>query len=291
MGFSGDFVLARSDRPLHALPPLAVESAAGGQPGEGLRPCAPRPGGWQTLRLGEGVMTGSRSAWLRGLVTVTGAPAMVATVFDSDVCQVWGAAPSGASWTAFLDPVLAADYAIPMPGPEEVRAAAGGIAGWAAEAGFTADREALLAVLTRRADPLVEDLFFALVDACGLPPADPEGSAADRPAGAAHPGHQPEESCPRGPGLGAAVRGLPRDGHLVLDCAGDEQCYAQVWLRPDGSYQLEYRDCDPAEHYWTRTASVEQVVTALTGWAEGETAWRNSFQWTPLAPWFTEPTA
>jgi hypothetical protein len=291
MGFSGDFVLARSDRPLTELPPFAT--GASGRAGEGdcFHPCADRAGGWRTLQIHRGLATDDLPGWLRGLVAVTGAPALLARVVDSDMCQVWGVAPSGASWTSFLDPVQAAEYDIPVPGPDEVRGNAGRIAGWAAEAGFTADRAALLSALTRRSDPFVEDLFFELVDACGLPPVDPGLTDEQAPDTPAHPGHRPDANCPGGAELEAAVRNLAHDRHLVLECAGDEQCYAQVWLRPDGTYQLEYRDRSPAEHYWTRTASVEKVIAAVTGWAAGEVAWRESFRWTSLASWFTEPTA
>jgi hypothetical protein len=294
MGFSGDFVLARSERPLLELAAFGADDVCGACGGACVHRCDARPGGWQTVQFGHELLTESRRRWLRELVAQTGAPALVALVFDSDVCQVWGESPSGASWTVFLDPVMAADYDIPIPGPEQVREAAGRIVAWAAEAGFAADRDALLGVLSRRADPFVEDLFFALIDACGLPPADPALTAAgpDAPDSPAHPGHRPDGRSPRGLGIGAAVRALPPDGHLVMECAGDEQCYAQVWYRPDRTYQVEYRDCSPAEHYWTRTLSVEKVVAALTGWAAGEVAWRESFDWTPLAPWFTEePTA
>ncbi|MFC4031236.1 hypothetical protein ACFO3J_07080 [Streptomyces polygonati] len=290
MGFSGDFVLARSERPLMELPQFGAGASCGTCEGGCFRPCAELTDGWQTVRSRHGSPIDGIRDWLRRLVAETGAPALLARVMDSDICQVWGLAPSGAAWTAFLDPVMAADYDIPVPGPEEVRATAGRVAGWAAEAGFRAERAALLSVLTKRADPFVEDLFFELIEACGLPPVDP-AAAGDEPDPPAHPGHRPDANCPSGAELEAAVLDLARDRHLVLECAGDDQCYAQVWLRPDGTYQLEYRDRGPAEHYWTRTASVAQVITALTGWVAGEVAWRESFDWTSLASWFTEPTA
>ncbi|MYS19521.1 hypothetical protein GA0115240_109430 [Streptomyces sp. DvalAA-14] len=290
MGFSGDFVLARSDRPLLELPPLGAASC--GECADGcLHPCAERTGGWRTAQSGHGFLTDHPKGLLRELVASTGAPALLARVMDSDMCQVWGLTPSGAQWTVLLDPVMAADYDIPVPGPDEVRATAGSIAGWAAEAGFAAEPGALLSVLTKRADPFVEDLFFELIDACGLPPADPAPAAGDGPDTPAHPGHRADARCPRGAELEAAVLDLARDRHLVLECAGDDQCYAQVWLRPDGTYQLEYRDRDPTEHYWTRTSSAQRVIEALTGWVAGDLAWRESFQWSSLASWFTEPTA
>ncbi|TFV32060.1 hypothetical protein E4K10_14520 [Streptomyces sp. T1317-0309] len=74
------------------------------------------------------------------------------------------------------------------------------IALWAAESGFSADREALRGVLSRRADPFAEDLFFELIDACGLPPAEPgtdDPAASDTPA---HPGHAPSRTAHAAPG-------------------------------------------------------------------------------------------
>jgi hypothetical protein len=84
------------------------------------------------------------------------------------------------------------------------------------------------------------------------------------------------------------VLNLSRDGHLVLQCAAEADCYAQVWLRPDGTYQLEYRDRSPAEHYQTRTLSADKVIAALAGWAAGEIAWRDAFQWNSIGSWFSD---
>lgn len=81
---------------------------------------------------------------------------------------------------------------------------------------------------------------------------------------------------------------LPRDGFLVLECAADADCYAQVWLRPDGTYELEYRDRSPAEHYQTRTLSADKVIAALAGWAAGEIAWRDTLQWNSIGSWFSD---
>jgi hypothetical protein len=43
------------------------------------------------------------------------------------------------------------------------------VAGWAAEAGLRADTQALRGILIQEADPFVEDIFFHLIDGCGLP--------------------------------------------------------------------------------------------------------------------------
>ncbi|HEY3904575.1 MAG TPA: hypothetical protein VGM14_11770, partial [Streptosporangiaceae bacterium] len=47
------------------------------------------------------------------------------------------------------------------------------IAGWAAQAGFQADAEAVRGLLITGSDPFVEDIFFDLIDACGLPAVSP----------------------------------------------------------------------------------------------------------------------
>jgi len=90
-------------------------------------------------------------------------------------------------------------------------------------------------------------------------------------------------------------RGHPGGSRLnsstLAGCAAETDCYAQVWLRPDGTYQLEYRDRAPGEHYQTRTVSAEKVITALSGWVAGETQWRDAFQWTCIGAWFDQASA
>ncbi|MFJ5921450.1 hypothetical protein ACIQF6_02460 [Kitasatospora sp. NPDC092948] len=166
MGFTGEFVLARSDRPLRELAVFATDCAEGYA--DCVTECTPRPGGWQTLQIHHGLRSDSLQPY-RQLVETTGAPVLLANVMDSDVCEVVGLAPSGARWSTMLDPVMAADYGIPEPEP----GAAEHIARWAAEAGFAADPVALADVLVKRADPFVEELIFDLIDACGFPPGIP----------------------------------------------------------------------------------------------------------------------
>lgn len=91
---------------------------------------------------------------------------MLASVMDSDLCDVRGLTPSGVSWSTCLDPAMAADYDIEVP---DASGTVEQIAAWSAEAGYAADLGALVDVLTKSADPFVEGLFFELIDACGLP--------------------------------------------------------------------------------------------------------------------------
>ena len=54
------------------------------------------------------------------------------------------------------------------------------------------------------------------------------------------------------------VESLPRDGHVVLQSMDEPEVYIQVWLRPDGSYQLELRDGSVHTHVQTRSVSRER---------------------------------
>lgn len=282
MGFFGDFVLARSGDALAGLSVFGAEPACSEGHQSCVTTCWPRPGGWQTLQVHHGLPDGDNDRWLRALVAATGAPAAIANVMDSDVCLLSGLSPAGASWSTVLDPAIAAEYGISVPAARDLVER---ISAWAGEAGFAADRTALREVLAKRADPFAEDLFFELLDSCGLPASapPPADALADSPA---HRGHRPDGGGPQGGDLERAVLNLPRGGHLVLQCAADANCCAQVWLRPDGTYQLEYRDRAPAEHYQTRTVSVEKVMAALTGWTAGEIEWRGAFQWTSIGSQF-----
>ena len=91
---------------------------------------------------------------------------MLASVMDSDMCDVSGLTPSGVSWSTCLDPAMAADYGIEVPDASDT---ADQIAAWSVEAGCGADLDTLVDVLTKAQDPFVEDLLFELIDACGLP--------------------------------------------------------------------------------------------------------------------------
>jgi hypothetical protein len=82
-----------------------------------------------------------------------------------------------------------------------------------------------------------------------------------------------------------ALASLPRDGHVVVENAADpdDQIYLQVWLRPNGVYQVEHRLGSEDQHFVTMTASVEKVADAVVNWIHGRDEWRTSFDWTPLA--------
>jgi hypothetical protein len=188
MGYWGDFVLVRSDRPLAELPPFLARPGCSDEDNDCLTLCQSRPGGWQTAQVCHYLPGDDYQWWLSELVAATGSPAMIATVADSGICQVRALAPSGAGWETFLDPRSAAlpeflDYYLADDGEgasetgedaaqrllDGVPGTADQIARWAAEAGFRSDTEALRGILVQEAEPFVEDIFFHLIDACGLP--------------------------------------------------------------------------------------------------------------------------
>ena len=92
--------------------------------------------------------------------------------------------------------------------------------------------------------------------------------------------------------VSASIRGLRRGDSTVLDRVGEEsgEWYIQVWLRPDGPFQLEYRAGTAAEHYQTRTASIERVVDAFFRWIDRDPAWTAAFEWTNIGEWFEHHT-
>jgi hypothetical protein len=189
MGYWGDFVLVRSVRPLAELSPFLARPGCSDEDDDCLSLCETRPGGWQTAQVCHYLPGDDYQWWLSNLVAATGSPAMIATVVDSGICQVRALAPSGAAWETFLDPRSAAlpeflEYYL-ADGDSEGGTGAGEdaarrlldtvpgtadqVAGWAAEAGMRADTSVLRSILVREADPFVEDIFFALINACGLP--------------------------------------------------------------------------------------------------------------------------
>lgn len=200
MGFSGQFVFARSDRPL-----LEAEAFDVLRPpwGDGAHELWPRPGGWQMLQFSD-------DRWgpeqLPALVEWSDAPVCFAMVYDSDVAHVVGLAPGGREWKAVLGLEVAAETGIGRPqdlyeddlewieSPQyaeavaaeraaleaAVPAAAEAAIAWAAAAGVAtmATQGAIEAVL-RSHEVFVEDSFIALIDALGFPPAAaPAGEAA-----------------------------------------------------------------------------------------------------------------
>lgn len=268
MGFSGSFVVARSRQPLLTLPFFSGESALRTEEKrtDCFRMLPARGRGWQAVRVNDLLADGP--AWLRALVEATGSPALIASVFDSDVCEVSGLTPRGAIWTAVLDGEV--------PTPAGVALA---IAAWSAAAGLKPDRVRLTRILTKKKDPFVEVLFYELLTAAGLPEEAPFVEEDADEENQIHPHHRPDGAWQGESTIEHAILGMSRDSDIVLRCQAAFDCHIHVRFRLDGSYELEYRDRIPEEHFRTRTLSQEKVVAALTGWAAGEIAWRDRFQW------------
>ncbi|MEU4501684.1 hypothetical protein [Streptomyces sp. NPDC024089] len=191
MGFSGHLVFACSERPL-----LEAPLFGGSDPGlwDDVHEWQPRPGGWQTLQLEQGVWEDED---LSALVEWTGAPACVADVSDSSIALVTGLNTHGHRWQAWLnldnaaallveEPEDVDDVSLWVTTPEfeeairhkraeldaEVPAGAEGALVWASAAGVrTAAQQSRIEELLRARETFVEELFDALLDEMGFPEA------------------------------------------------------------------------------------------------------------------------
>lgn len=166
MGFTGSFVVCRSDRALDEIEALTSrDDAVEWQTGF--------PSGWRVGRYpGTGIVQ-DVVGMLRDLVTETGAPALTGWVFDSDYVDVIGYGPQSGWWHVALAPDAADGYLADddiefedgFPDQEQAveRAEA-----WAREAGLQPDPSGLRKLFDAEADPLAEDLFTSLVEVLGF---------------------------------------------------------------------------------------------------------------------------
>jgi hypothetical protein len=191
VGFSGQLVFARSERPL-------LEAPVFDSIDQGLKSTVhewwPRPDGWQTLQLDQGLWADDH---LSALVDWTGAPACVADVSDSDLAVVTGLCTNGQRWEAWLNLDKAAallaeepedldDTSLWAATPEfdeavrskraeldmEVPADAEGALMWASAAGVqAAAQQSRIEELLRSRETFAEDLFSDLLDELGFPKA------------------------------------------------------------------------------------------------------------------------
>lgn len=181
MGFWGSYVVARSAEDLAESAPVA---ALGGEVAFARR----RTDGWQVLAVSAADPLAA-AALLPAVIDMTGAPALVASVLDSDFARVSADSPSGTGWAAVLNRSAAAGYGFPVgvddvagleavpdefavefAAPDVAQTAASALR-WAAEAGAVADPDAVLAALTAEAT-FVEDVLAQLGDALGVWPAE-----------------------------------------------------------------------------------------------------------------------
>lgn len=88
--------------------------------------------------------------------------------------------------------------------------------------------------------------------------------------------------------LRALLGALSRGDYVILGRVGSSHThYIQVWLRPNGLFQLEYRAGQASEHYQTQADSREKIVSALSGWIKEENGWRDDFDWVSIGSWFS----
>ncbi|MGW7382067.1 hypothetical protein [Streptomyces sp. NPDC054794] len=169
MGYWGYFVVGRAERPLAELAVLAGA--------EGMTLRASAPGGWQVWEYAGPDSEAGEVGNMNALAEGTGAPALFGYVMDSACVVVEAAAPQSGGWTTCLARAAMARYlGVGQEGLTledyflEPGDAAGRAVAWAAEAGHTADAEALVDVLAADPDPLAENLFFRLLDRLGVVP-------------------------------------------------------------------------------------------------------------------------
>ncbi|WP_411573985.1 hypothetical protein [Streptomyces fradiae] len=174
MGFSGELVFGRSERPLIEAP---VFGGAREEDEGGITAWWPRPGGWQTWQF-HGTLPRGTEAVLRAVVEWTGAPACVASVHDSDVAVMSGLEADGEQWDVWLNLRMAAEVSdrplaeLNARVPDDARRALA----WARSAGVGDGVDPTTIEKALRSDvTFVEDLYDALLDRLGFPAAvDPE---------------------------------------------------------------------------------------------------------------------
>ncbi|MFF9340665.1 hypothetical protein ACF1CG_13090 [Streptomyces sp. NPDC014773] len=92
------------------------------------------------------------------------------------------------------------------------------------------------------------------------------------------------------PAIGMMLAGLRRgDAHMVVERVEEGRpgsWYIQVLLRENNTYQLEYRDGVPEQHFQTLTVSQEKVLAALLGWAAAKPSWKDGFGWDNIGEQF-----
>lgn len=200
MGFWGTYVVGRSDRPLPELDALKTSA-------ECVMGVARGADGWQAVqihRAPQGWDWSSPLPWLQTLVAVmeeTGRPVLGASVYDSDGARLVGYSREAGRWNGWLgldriimhlDPdavpygyedadgewqvdegeeyqqrVAAAKERLHVVVPPAHLAAPQAVR-WAADAGYTPDCTDVELAMNNE-DVFVEDQFFRVLDALGLP--------------------------------------------------------------------------------------------------------------------------
>lgn len=167
MGFWGSFVLCRTEQPLDEIEIINDRD-------EGLEWSSSFESGWQVGQYPGNYILDDARALLEDLARLTGAPALIGFVLDSDCIDLRAYAPESGYFTACLDResmagYMADDGAVLADRFLPPDAAVSKASTWANAAGLDPDRDALVRLFTTaEADPFAEDLFFELVTALGI---------------------------------------------------------------------------------------------------------------------------
>ncbi|MFI6369242.1 DUF6928 family protein [Nocardia sp. NPDC050630] len=72
----------------------------------------------------------------------------------------------------------------------------------------------------------------------------------------------------------------PNNNFLILERLNAEQVYIQAYRHHDNTFDLEYRNGSPHDHFQTTTESRDAVLAAFTGWMDDRPGWQDPFTWT-----------
>ncbi|MFC8430696.1 hypothetical protein [Streptomyces sp. NPDC057253] len=98
---------------------------------------------------------------------------------------------------------------------------------------------------------------------------------------------------PSMPAIGTMLADLEPGDHMLVERQDENRkgdWYIQVWFRDETTYQLEFRNGVPAEHYQTLTTSQEKVGQTLVDWAADKPDWQSGFTWDNIGAMFPTPT-
>lgn len=289
MGYGGHFIVVHYPASLDELRFFGgLPVVLCGEPGD-VHSHGVRPGDWHVLEVRYGLRDGEY--WLGEWVEGTRAPAMIVSFHEGELCVVQGleTGPRAVPWAGRLHAASAADrYPTPKhrhlhPGlpPEWMiadgllsgSAAVEALAGWSAATGGRADRAGLAALLAEEPRHFTEDVVLRLLDLIGL---------SEQVEQAPYPHLLTTWDDPVK--LERSLTALQPGRYRALDCQEHPVCFALVRMRPEGDYELEYREQKPEVLYRTVTPSLDKVIAAMKDWAQGEVLWRDDFVWTPVSP-------